>query len=131
MTGLVESDGTLTSRFVFPEDFIGFQGHFPGNKVLPGVCQIQCIASMLETWKNKAVAIKEIVLAKFLAPVLPSEELTCVCRDITAADKYFMVKAYVNKGAERVAEFKLKVYFVETVHHLNPPPAGDNRGIFV
>ena len=118
MTGLAESNGALTSSFIFPEEFIGFQGHFPGNKVLPGVCQIQCIASMLEAWKNKAIAIKEIVLAKFLAPVMPSEELTCVCKLAQETDlksvsdkrnENFIVKAYVNKGSERVAEFKLKV----------------------
>lgn len=122
MTGLAESDGILTSRFVFPEDFIGFQGHFPSNKVLPGVCQIQCIASMLEAWKKCDVSLKEIMLAKFLKPVLPGEELTCECRlapgiDFKSAPNQlsedFMVKAYVNKGAERVAEFKLKVCFEE------------------
>lgn len=113
MTDFAASDGTLTSCFVFHEDFIGFQGHFPSGKVLPGVCQIQCIISMLEKWKKNSVTLKEIMLTKFFAPVLPSEELTCVCSGIVDTDKEFVVKAQVKKGADRVAEFKLKVCFTD------------------
>ena len=113
MTDFVVSDHILTSHFVFPEDFIGFQGHFPSSKVLPGVCQIQCIISMLEKWKKKTVLLKEIVLAKFLSPVLPLEEVTCVCKDITGTDDNLIVKAFISKGENRVAEFKLRVCFID------------------
>ena len=113
MTDFVVSGHILTSHFIFPEDFVGFQGHFPSNKVLPGVCQIQCITSMLEKWKKKTVLIKEIVLAKFLFPVLPLEEVTCVCKDITDIDDNLIVKAFISKGENRVAEFKLKVCFID------------------
>ena len=68
MTDLAVSDQRLTASFLFPEDFIGFQGHFPGNKILPGVCQIQCVISMLEKWKKKNIVLREIVLAKFFSP---------------------------------------------------------------
>ena len=71
-------EGVLTARFTFPEEFVGFQGHFPSDKVLPGVCQIQCIASMIEKYTGKSFLLKEIVSAKFLSPVLPSEEIICV-----------------------------------------------------
>lgn len=110
MTGFKESNGILTSGFIFPEGFIGFQGHFPSNKILPGICQIQCALSMLEKWKKTAVSLKEVVLAKFLKPVLPGEELTCECRDVASLNgSDFTVKAFVKKGEERIAEFKLKV----------------------
>ena len=108
-------DLTLTARFVFPDDFIGFHGHFPGNKILPGICQIQCAIAMLERWKKGRVVVKEIVLAKFLAPVFPSEELTCVCRDITDTDDVFVLKASFSKSGQKVAELKLKVAFDQEI----------------
>ncbi len=103
--------GGLTARFIFPEDFIGYQGHFPGNKILPGVCQIQCIITMLEKWGKKNIVLKEIVLAKFLSSILPSEELTCACNDIGESSGVFTLKASCRKNDEKVAELKLKVCF--------------------
>jgi 3-hydroxyacyl-[acyl-carrier-protein] dehydratase len=115
MTGFTESDGTLTTHFVFPEDFIGFQGHFPSRKLLPGICQIQCVTASLEKMKSKKLIIDEIVLAKFFVPVFPMEELKCVCRDISVIrtnGEVFIVKAIVGKGDLKAAEIKLRARFV-------------------
>jgi len=108
MTALETSgDGVLTARFTFSAEFVGFQGHFPTGKVLPGVCQIQCISSMLEK-SGSAVLLKEIVSAKFLSPVLPSEEIVCTCSRPEHASDDFVVKASVSKAGRVVAEFKLR-----------------------
>jgi len=109
MADLKVTDRVLTACFVFPADFIGFQGHFPQKKLLPGVCQIQCIISMLEKWKKKNVVLVEIVTAKFLSPVLPLEEIICECREIRDNDGEFVVKAFISKAGGRVAEMKLRV----------------------
>jgi 3-hydroxyacyl-[acyl-carrier-protein] dehydratase len=114
MTGFTESDGTLTTQFIFPEDFIGFQGHFPSGKLLPGVCQIQCVTASLEKLKNKKLIIEEIVLAKFFSPVFPLEELNCVFRDINTIkgnSEIFIVKASVSKGDVKASEIKLRARF--------------------
>ena len=100
-------DGVLTARFTFPGEFVGFQGHFPSGKVLPGVCQIQCISSMLEK-SGRPFLLKEIVSAKFLSPVLPSEEIVCSCSSPEHAGGDFVVKASVRKAGRVVAEFKLR-----------------------
>ncbi|MFA6054223.1 MAG: hypothetical protein WC769_02490 [Thermodesulfovibrionales bacterium] len=109
MADLKITDPALTACFVFPADFIGFQGHFPQKKLLPGVCQIQCIIYMLEKWKKNNVALMEIVSAKFLSPVLPLEEITCECREIQDNDGELIVKALISKAGGRVAEMKLRV----------------------
>jgi 3-hydroxyacyl-[acyl-carrier-protein] dehydratase len=113
MTVLASEGGTLTARFVFPEEFVGFQGHFPAKKILPGVCQVQCALSTLERANKKAVVLKEIMLAKYLAPVLPGEELTCVCSELQEKNGEFIVKAVITKDSSRVSEFKLRVSFTE------------------
>jgi 3-hydroxyacyl-[acyl-carrier-protein] dehydratase len=114
MTGFTELDGTLTTHFIFPEDFIGFQGHFPSRKLLPGVCQIQCVTASLEKMKNKKLIIEEIVLAKFFVPVFPLEELICVFRDISIIrdnGEVFIAKASISKGDLKAAEIKLRARF--------------------
>jgi 3-hydroxyacyl-[acyl-carrier-protein] dehydratase len=108
--GITESGG-LGAGFIFPEDFVGFQGHFPGNKILPGICQIQCAIAMLEKWQGKRVILKEIIMAKFLSPVLPSEELICRGSNIEERDGAFILKASFSRDDKKVAEMKLKVQF--------------------
>lgn len=42
MSDITEKDSNnVSARFLFPEEFIGFQGHFPEKAVLPGFCKIQ------------------------------------------------------------------------------------------
>jgi len=101
------ADGILKACFTFPEEFVGFQGHFPSEKVLPGVCQIQCVVSMYEK-AGKAFLLKEIISAKFFSPVSPSEEILCVCSKIEDTPEGFVVKASVSKGGQVVAELKLR-----------------------
>jgi 3-hydroxyacyl-[acyl-carrier-protein] dehydratase len=109
--------GELSAGFVFGEEFVGFQGHFPMKKVLPGVCQIQCIKAMLEEWKKADVSLLEIVKAKYLLPVAPLEELTVKCSlkdECVGAEttgEGCTLRATVSRGGEKVAEFRLKVSF--------------------
>ncbi len=105
----LEDNHILTAHFVFPEDFIGFQGHFPENKILPGICQIQCVIAMLEEWKKKKVVLKEIVLAKFLLPVRPFEELACTGQNIEESNGELALKVLFSKSGKKTAEIKLKV----------------------
>ena len=108
MIDLNEVEGVLQSRFVFPESFIGFQGHFPDNKILPGVCQIQCALATLKRARQKSVQLQEVVLAKYYVPVSPGEEILCRCIDIPGSDA-FTFKAIVTKGSIKVSELKLRV----------------------
>ncbi len=108
MTGLEKSDKAITSRFAFPEEFVGFQGHFPGKKILPGVCEIQCALLTVERAKQKTLDLKEVALAKYFAPVLPNEEITCAMSDVADSGE-FTCKAVITKGSTKVAELKLRV----------------------
>lgn len=111
MTGLTKEDGKLISLFVFPPEFVGFQGHFPEQKVLPGICQIQCALTTLEKGTGKAVVLKEIVLAKYFSPLFPDDEATCMTGDINDAAGERVVKAAITKNAARISELKLRVSF--------------------
>jgi 3-hydroxyacyl-[acyl-carrier-protein] dehydratase len=111
MTGLEMESRTLTSRFSFPPEFIGFQGHFPSKKILPGVCQIQCALSTLEKGRGKGVVLKEVVLAKYFSPLLPDDEMTCVVTDGGETGGEHTIKAVIMKNMIKIAELKLRVLF--------------------
>jgi len=71
------------ASFVFPATFSGFNGHFPGQPVLPGVCMIQAAAVTLEGWHGGPVRIIEVRKARFSAPAGPGDVLEVECRSHT------------------------------------------------
>jgi 3-hydroxyacyl-[acyl-carrier-protein] dehydratase len=102
--------GFCQASFVFPPDFIAFQGHFPGMPVLPGACQIQCLLSMLEELGGKPLAMKEIVLAKYLSPILPDELITVRLTDPFDPDfTETTVKATILRNDVKVSEVKIRI----------------------
>jgi len=105
----VNGTGEPVAHFRFGEDFIGFQGHFPGQKVLPGVCQIQCVQAVLEAWKGTTVRLREIVSAKYVLPVMPDEEISCSCLDIKEGADWVSLRAIITRGEEKISDFRLKV----------------------
>ncbi len=54
----------------FDKNFIGFDGHFPNNPVLPGVVMIKVIIKMYELYNKKEFTLSQIKQAKFIEPVL-------------------------------------------------------------
>ena len=108
MSGLEHDAGKLSARFTFPDAFIGFQGHFPAAKVLPGICQMECAAGMIESWSGRPVRIVKVINAKFLAPVLPSEEILFECSTVASSGE-FDIKAKLTRAGIRVSDIKLRV----------------------
>ncbi len=104
-----KESGELSAGFIFPENFIGFQGHFPGNKILPGICQIQCALSMLERWRGEKAVLTEIISAKFFSPVLPAEELICKAGNTAEGNGTVILKASFSRDGKKVSEMKLRV----------------------
>jgi 3-hydroxyacyl-[acyl-carrier-protein] dehydratase len=112
MSDLTETaTDSLTARFLFPAGFLGFQGHFLERPVLPAVCEIQAVVTMLEVWKKRRVRLEEIVLAKFATPVTCDEEAVFLCGVRMERDGRAVVKVTVTKEGEVIGRFKLRVAF--------------------
>ena len=106
-----DDEGKVTVSFVLPSEFMGFQGHFPGKPVLPGVCEIQAVMVALEAFTGRKPRLKEIVSAKFFAPVSFGEELRIEYRQEMGKDGEFPVNAFITSGEKKVSKLKLKVEF--------------------
>ena len=48
-----------------------FEGHFPGQPVVPGVCQVQMIKEILETALDYNLQLKSADHIKFLSVIIP------------------------------------------------------------
>ena len=119
----IGEDGAISIQVAFPKEFIGFNGHFPGKPVLPGVCLVQAAVVALSMARPEPVSLKRLVSAKWLAPVLPGERLAfaimgggCLVngnRSLlphkAAGGEALSVKVKVTRGADKVAEFSIEV----------------------
>lgn len=90
-----------------------FQGHFPGNPVMPGVLIIEALAQTgavailsLEQYKNKTVYFGGIKSAKFKQKVTPGDTLKLVTEIIKMKGKFGIGTgiAYVNDAIAAEAE---------------------------
>jgi 3-hydroxyacyl-[acyl-carrier-protein] dehydratase len=50
-----------------------YQGHFPGNPVVPGVCQAEMIRELLGIWVNGEVRLLKADNIKYLSMINPFE----------------------------------------------------------
>jgi 3-hydroxyacyl-[acyl-carrier-protein] dehydratase len=50
-----------------------YAGHFPGNPVVPGVCQVQMISELLSVIKGNSVRLMHADNIKFLSLMIPDK----------------------------------------------------------
>ena len=102
-------DGQWVARFVFPPDFTGFRGHFPGRPVLPAVCMVQAVTTALAVRRRCSVKLQRIVSAKWFAPVKPGAELLFTCHERPDETAGIVIRARITSGDVKVADLSLLV----------------------
>ena len=50
-----------------------YEGHFPGNPVVPGVCQVQMISELVSVIKGSALRLMDADNVKFLSLMVPEK----------------------------------------------------------
>ena len=71
-----EDNGKVVGTFVFSPDFPAFEGHFPGQPVLPAVVQIAAARLLAEKHLNRQLNPVNLGRAKFKSMVGPDEPIT-------------------------------------------------------
>jgi 3-hydroxyacyl-[acyl-carrier-protein] dehydratase len=85
-----------------------FEGHFPGNPILPGVCTIQIIKELLEKAFNSDLQLTRASNIKYLGfinPEIHSEILTEITFK-TSETGYITCSAMVSAAGNIVCSFK-------------------------
>lgn len=101
-----QGDGA-SAAFVFPEHFTGFQGHFEGNPVLPGICKIQAAQAVMEEALGVPLRLKEVAQAKYMAPVTCGQEIRVSCTPSPSQGNGVGVRAVVMLGETKAALLQL------------------------
>ncbi len=73
MDTLEKGDGMVKAALLWNAEHPIFQGHFPGQPVVPGVCMIQLIQETLEQALDKEVVLVSSSQVKFLHVIDPRQ----------------------------------------------------------
>jgi 3-hydroxyacyl-[acyl-carrier-protein] dehydratase len=89
------TDLSLEQRIKFIESSSIFSGHFPGNPVVPGVCQVQMVREMMEEALQKRLILEEADTVKFTHMINPFEypEITISLNSKAVSEEIFQVSA--------------------------------------
>lgn len=98
--GPVEETGPMkvSGRYLFPADFIGFSGHFPGHPILPAFIQVITVLTVIDEWKGNAHGISSMERAKFRMEIHPGREISVECK---------------QHGAESAGAFEARIITAE------------------
>ena len=93
------TEGQLVSEIFINKDHDIFNGHFPGNPVMPGVCMIQIIKELTEKALEKKLFMEKSSNIKFMALINPEDNNTLVLNlNITEEEGKFKVKNITKMG---------------------------------
>jgi predicted hotdog family 3-hydroxylacyl-ACP dehydratase len=101
-----EGDHGLVQSFCFPPAFIAFQGHFPGNPLLPAFIQIRMAQIVLESAAQTPLQLERIDNAKFREPLPPGQSVRVHCDLERTPDNQKAVVSLTVKD-RRIATFHL------------------------
>lgn len=86
-----------------------FKVHFPGNPIVPGVCQIELITEILEEYTGKRLSLAEVKNIKFLAVLTPveTERLSVTFKKLDAEKSHLKASAVLSSGTKLFAKINL------------------------
>ena len=101
----------IASR-VFKDDEYFFQGHFPGNHIVPGVILVEALAQTagvvvskgFSNNNNLSVLFMSISKAKFRKPVLPKDNISFEVNLINQVKSVYKFNGIAFNGKTRVCE---------------------------
>ncbi len=101
-------DGSYSAAITFDPAFTGFDGHFPGNPVVPAVCQLSAVEVLAHmALGHKDLKLATISLMKCRAPLLPNDTATFTFT-IVQNENDITVKADVSTPKQKnTSKFKL------------------------
>lgn len=76
-----------------------FEGHFPGQPIVPGVCQLQFVKELLERATGRKLFLSQVAICKFLQMIDPVKtNLLIVTLDYNVNDNIVSCHALIKSG---------------------------------
>ncbi len=108
----LESHGKdVKASLVINADHRIFEGHFPGQPVVPGVCMVQMVKEILEQVLGKSTDLVSAAEMKFLSVINPVENniIQAILNYAIIEDGRILVSATLKK--DEINHFKFKGQF--------------------
>ena len=94
-------DGFMAFKIVCPNEFGAFDGHFPGNPILPGIVLLEIAKLALELLLKKPVELTYLKKMKISGVVLPNQAITCTVKVASTTGPAVSFSADFCDGKER------------------------------
>lgn len=91
-------EGDIVAAFNFSTENEIFEGHFPGNPILPGVAQLEAVKYLIEQTFGCKCSLSDASNIKFFQPILPNQEFTFVINFKSGADNTIDVRCKGTTG---------------------------------
>ena len=101
-----ETQRGFEKEFLFKSDFSGFQGHFPGNPILPAIVQLITARESIIEQMDKELVITKITRAKFQKMITPDTPFTVIW-NITGEEDSFICKCILETDGETASSFNI------------------------
>lgn len=95
---LKKSPRQITAVFRFKKELDLFNGHFPGNPILPGIFQIEMVKYAMEKIFDTCLCIKSVKKTKFSSLIHPGETVFLDIMLNKEENSRFSVKAVLKAG---------------------------------
>jgi 3-hydroxyacyl-[acyl-carrier-protein] dehydratase len=111
IVSLETTEGNINALIEINADHKIFEGHFPGQPVVPGVCQMQMIKEILEQVLEKETQVSTAAEMKFRAIIDPTQN-----NSISATIRYSMeegnkIKVVASLFKDQLVHFGMKAVF--------------------
>lgn len=104
-----DEGGTPTFDVVLDPAHAIFRAHFPGNPIVPGVCQVQMTRELLETVLDEHLALVRAKNIKYLTVMTPTQqtEYSIAFRKITTEGDTHSITADITAGGVTYTKLSL------------------------
>jgi 3-hydroxyacyl-[acyl-carrier-protein] dehydratase len=103
---LAEDQSSLDAQLYFSNDFVGFDGHFPGSPLLPGILMMKTGVLLSELALGKPLRVKKIKHAKFAKSIFPKQKVNLTIY-FKNKDDMIQISATLSHQDEICAKYSL------------------------
>ena len=108
----VNSETEIWAELFINGDHKIFEGHFPNQPIVPGVCMMQMIKEILEQVIGKETTLVQAADLKFLAVINPVENNLVHASIKYATDEDGAINVVASLFKDELVHFKFKGQFV-------------------
>ena len=96
-----------TAMFCFSKELPLFQGHFPGQPILPGIAQVEMVRHTLDQLTGEDHALVQVKKTKFMQLIQPETSIEVALTTTPLEDGKKQVRATLKDGGQALAKINI------------------------